>query len=106
MSLFQDCNPSILTTMIQHQVSSAMENLKARKEEGSNKEANQIEKIYKELIESKPGPFYGDEGVNGLIHWIKDKEIKLLRNTRLSLKHAPLYEKFSSSGVSMSKHWE
>lgn len=60
--------PNTIQTMIQHQVSDALQNLIASKREGINKENGQMRKTYKDFINGKPRPFYGDKRVDSLIY--------------------------------------
>lgn len=58
-------------------------NLIESKEEGSNKEDNQMTKTYHDFIYSKPIPLYGYKGVDSLIHWIKEMERKCTKEHRV-----------------------
>ena len=63
-------------SMTQHQVSDALGNIRAGKDEGGNKEGSRLTKTYQDFISSKPRSFYGDRGVDSVIHWIKEIERK------------------------------
>ena len=65
-----------IQTMIQCQVSDALGNLKANKNDGSNKEGNQLARTYQEFLNSEMGSFYGDREVDGLNYQTKEIEIK------------------------------
>ena len=55
-------------TMIQCQVFDALGNLKDNLEEWSDKEGSQMSKTNQDFLKSKPRLFYGDRGVDSLIH--------------------------------------
>lgn len=57
--------------------------LGVRKEKGNDKESGKMAKTYKDFTDSKPRPFYREEGVDGLIHWIKEMERKCTKEHRV-----------------------
>lgn len=80
MTVLALVDPTTIKSMTERQVLDTLGNFKANRKEGNidqeDKEGRQIISTYKEFINWKPRPFYSDEGVNGLIHWIKMMERK------------------------------
>ena len=58
--------------MIEHHVSDILGNHKVTRMEGNinqgDKEGKQITSTHKEFVKNKPRTYYGDKGLNGLIH--------------------------------------
>lgn len=64
-------DPNTIQAMIQCQVSDELGNLEAKNDEGSNKEGRQLTRTYQDFLNNKPRSYYGDIGVDSMIHWRK-----------------------------------
>lgn len=80
-------DPTTIKSTIERQVSEALGNYRIARKEGNlnqeYKEGMQIIGPYKEFVNSKPRPFYGDEGVHDLIHLVKEMENKCAKDYRV-----------------------